>query len=59
MGEAGSRLGTASRAALSEGGDLARNIAAFAPRSAQQDLAAAIAGAFDRRGVLLAEAGTR
>ena len=58
MGEAGSRLGTASRAALSEGGDLARNIAAFAPRSAQQDLAAAIAGAFDRRGVLLAEAGT-
>ncbi|GAB2608891.1 ATP-dependent DNA helicase [Novilysobacter erysipheiresistens] len=58
MGEGGSRLGSASRAALSEGGDLARNIAAFAPRSAQQDLAVAVADAFDRRGMLLAEAGT-
>jgi ATP-dependent DNA helicase DinG len=58
MGGGGSRLGTASRAALSEGGDLARNIAAFAPRAAQQDLAGAIADAFDTRGVLLAEAGT-
>ncbi|MDX1549976.1 MAG: ATP-dependent DNA helicase, partial [Lysobacter spongiicola] len=58
MGEAGTRLGNASRAALDEGGDLARNIAAFAPRVAQQDLAAAVATAFDSRGVLLAEAGT-
>ncbi|MFD0322049.1 ATP-dependent DNA helicase [Lysobacter gummosus] len=53
-----SRLGVASRAALSEGGDLARNIAAFAPRSAQQDLSAAIADAFESRSTLLAEAGT-
>ena len=53
-----SRLSKASRAALEEGGDLARNIAAFAPRPAQQDLAAAIAEAFDSRGTLLAEAGT-
>jgi len=53
-----SRLSAASRAALVEGGDLARNIAAFAPRPAQQDLAAAIADAFDSRGTLLAEAGT-
>ncbi|MDQ3288117.1 MAG: ATP-dependent DNA helicase [Pseudomonadota bacterium] len=53
-----SRLSQASRAALVEGGDLARNIAAFAPRPAQQDLAAAIAHAFETRGTLLAEAGT-
>ncbi len=53
-----SRLGQAARAALSEGGDLAGNIPAFAPRAAQQDLADAIAHAFDTRGVLLAEAGT-
>lgn len=54
----GSRLGEASRAALSEGGELARNIDAFAPREAQQRLAEAIADAFDSRGTLLAEAGT-
>ncbi|HEY0661127.1 MAG TPA: ATP-dependent DNA helicase [Lysobacter sp.] len=53
-----SRLSEASRAALSEGGDLARNIAAFMPRPAQQDLAVAIADAFDTRGTLIAEAGT-
>jgi len=53
-----SRLSQASRAALTEGGDLARNIAAFAPRPAQQDLASAIADAFDTRGSLIAEAGT-
>ncbi|MGO1071249.1 ATP-dependent DNA helicase [Lysobacter sp. CA199] len=53
-----SRLGVASRAALSEGGDLARNIAAFAPRSAQQELSVAIADAFESRSTLLAEAGT-
>jgi ATP-dependent DNA helicase DinG len=53
-----SRLAEASRAALSEGGDLARNIDAFAPRTAQQDLSAAIADAFETRGTLIAEAGT-
>ena len=53
-----SRLSQASRAALVEGGDLARNIAAFAPRAAQQELAAAVADAFETRGTLLAEAGT-
>ncbi len=58
MDATASRLGHASRNALSEGGDLARNIPAFAPRAAQQDLAAAVAVAFDSRGVLLAEAGT-
>lgn len=52
------RLSEASRAALSEGGDLASNIAAFVPRPAQLDLAAAIATAFDTRGTLIAEAGT-
>jgi ATP-dependent DNA helicase DinG len=52
------RLAQASRDALVEGGDLARNIAAFAPRPSQQDLAAAIGEAFDTQGTLLAEAGT-
>ncbi|MCE7031119.1 ATP-dependent DNA helicase [Lysobacter sp. GX 14042] len=51
-------LAAASRAALSEGGELARNIAAFAARPAQQDLAAAIAETLAGRGVLMAEAGT-
>ena len=51
-------LSQASRDALVEGGDLARNIAAFAPRPAQQDLAAAIADAIDTQGTLIAEAGT-
>jgi ATP-dependent DNA helicase DinG len=52
------RLAEASRAALSEGGDLALKIDAFAPRAAQQDLSAAIADAFETRGTLIAEAGT-
>jgi ATP-dependent DNA helicase DinG len=52
------RLAQASREALAEGGELARNIPAFSTRSAQQDLAAAVAEAVDRRGTLLAEAGT-
>src|SRR5688572_20337057 len=52
------RLADASRAALSEGGDLASRIDAFAPRSAQQDLSAAIAEVFEARGTLIAEAGT-
>ena len=53
-----SRLAEASRAALSEGGELASRIDAFAPRSAQQDLSAAIAEVFESRGTLIAEAGT-
>jgi ATP-dependent DNA helicase DinG len=53
-----SRLAEASRAALSEGGELASRIDAFAPRSAQQDLSAAVADAFESRGTLIAEAGT-
>ena len=52
------RLADASRAALSEGGDLASKIDAFAPRAAQQDLSAAIADAYETRGTLIAEAGT-
>ncbi|MBU8975471.1 ATP-dependent DNA helicase [Lysobacter sp. MMG2] len=53
-----SRLAQASREALAEGGELARNIPSFASRPAQQDLAAAVAEAVDHRGTLLAEAGT-
>lgn len=53
-----SRLAQASREALAEGGELARNIPSFASRAAQQDLAAAVAEAVDHRGTLLAEAGT-
>lgn len=52
------RLSQASREALAEGGELARNIPSFTTRPAQQDLAAAVADAIDRRGTLLAEAGT-
>ncbi len=54
----GSRLSLAARTALDEGGELARNIPGFAVRQAQQELAGAIADAFDTRGTLLAEAGT-
>ena len=53
-----SRLAEASRSALSEGGELASRIDAFAPRAAQQDLSAAIAETFESRGTLIAEAGT-
>ena len=53
-----SALARASRAALSEDGALARDIPAFVPRAAQQRLAEAVAGAFESRGMLLAEAGT-
>ncbi|MEZ0469368.1 ATP-dependent DNA helicase [Luteimonas salinilitoris] len=55
---AGDTLAGAGRAALGEGGALAGKIAAFVPRPSQQALAVAIAAAFDRRGTLLAEAGT-
>jgi ATP-dependent DNA helicase DinG len=54
----GSRLSEASRTALADGGDLARNIPGFTVRTAQQDLAGAISEAVDSRGTLLAEAGT-
>ena len=54
----GESLAARSRAALAEGGMLAAQIPAFAPRPSQQDLAAAVAEALDARGVLLAEAGT-
>ena len=47
-----------SREALSEGGTLAEVLPGFRPRQAQQDLAAAVASAFDDRAPLLAEAGT-
>ncbi|MBB1059199.1 ATP-dependent DNA helicase [Marilutibacter spongiae] len=55
---AASRLALAAREALEDGGLLAANIEAFAPRKAQQDLAAAVAEAFQSRGTLIAEAGT-
>ncbi|WP_147652294.1 ATP-dependent DNA helicase [Vulcaniibacterium gelatinicum] len=53
-----SPLATASRAALSADGALARAMPGFVPRPAQQRLAAAIAHAFEQRDTLLAEAGT-
>ena len=51
-------LASDSRAALAEGGVLARNIPGFVARPAQQRLTEAIAHAFETRGELLAEAGT-
>ena len=53
-----SALSDLSHAALAEGGALAREIPAFAPRPAQQRLAEAVAHAFEARDCLLAEAGT-
>jgi ATP-dependent DNA helicase DinG len=53
-----SDLASDSRAALAEGGVLARNIPGFVARPAQQRLTEAIAHAFATRGELLAEAGT-
>ena len=44
--------------ALSEGGALARAVPQFRPREAQLELTEAVADAFSRREVLLAEAGT-
>jgi ATP-dependent DNA helicase DinG len=52
------RLGPAVVEALSAGAPLARRIPGFVARPAQQRLAAAVADAFERRGLLLAEAGT-
>ena len=54
----GSALARDTRAALSAEGPLARVLPGFRPRQAQHDFAAAVADAFDARGVLLAEAGT-
>jgi ATP-dependent DNA helicase DinG len=51
-------LAARSRAALAEGGALATQVPGFVPRPSQQALTAAIADAFEGRGVLLAEAGT-
>jgi ATP-dependent DNA helicase DinG len=53
-----SELAENSRAVLSEGGALARDLPGFVPRPAQQRLAEAVAVAFESRGELLAEAGT-
>ena len=53
-----SALTDRSRAALAPGGALADTIAGFAPRPAQQRLAAAVAQTFEQGDVLLAEAGT-
>nr|WP_220481100.1 ATP-dependent DNA helicase [Lysobacter penaei] len=51
-------MARAAREALEAGGALAAALEHFAPRTAQQDLSAAIADAFDGRGTLIAEAGT-
>ena len=54
----GTRLGRAVHQALGEDAALARVLPGFRPRPAQQRLAVAVADAFERREVLLAEAGT-
>ena len=54
----GSRLARAARDALGDGAALASALPGFVPRQAQQNLAIAVADAFERREVLLAEAGT-
>jgi ATP-dependent DNA helicase DinG len=51
-------LGAAVAAALAPEGAIARQLAGFEPRPAQQQMADAVAGAFQNGGVLLAEAGT-
>ncbi|GAA4870222.1 ATP-dependent DNA helicase [Luteimonas vadosa] len=51
-------LAARSRAALADGGALARQVPGFTPRPSQQAFTAAVAGAFDAGSVLLAEAGT-
>ncbi|MGY1530479.1 ATP-dependent DNA helicase [Luteimonas sp. A649] len=51
-------LARESRDALSADGPLAAVLPGFRPRQAQQDFSAAVAAAFNDRGVLLAEAGT-
>ena len=54
----GTRLGRAVHEALDGDAALARALPGFRPRPAQQRLAVAVAEAFERRDVLLAEAGT-
>ncbi len=51
-------LPEATRAALAEGGPLARAMPGFRPRAGQQALAASIGRAIAERGTLVAEAGT-
>ncbi|TDR43118.1 ATP-dependent DNA helicase DinG [Tahibacter aquaticus] len=46
------------RELLGPDGPFAREVAGFAPRSSQQDMAAAVAEAMDDRHILIAEAGT-
>ena len=58
MSTTGSRLGKAVREALGEESALALALEGFRPRPAQQRLGVAVAEAFERREVLLAEAGT-
>jgi ATP-dependent DNA helicase DinG len=53
-----SELAARSCAALAADGVLAAQLPGFVPRPSQQALTEAIAAAFDRRGLLLAEAGT-
>ncbi|HOV95370.1 MAG TPA: ATP-dependent DNA helicase [Thermomonas sp.] len=56
--EGSSRLGQAVHAALTADAALAQALPGFRPRPAQQRLAVAVAEAFERRDLLLAEAGT-
>ncbi|QNN48212.1 ATP-dependent DNA helicase [Thermomonas brevis] len=58
MEQPNTRLGRAVHEALGEDAALARALPGFKPRPAQQRLAVAVADAFERRDVLLAEAGT-
>jgi ATP-dependent DNA helicase DinG len=51
-------LGDAVGATFAPDGPLARTIPDFEPRAGQVEMAAAVAGVFERGGVLLAEAGT-
>ncbi len=45
-------------AALAPGGPIARALAGFEARPSQIEMARAVAGAFERGGIVLAEAGT-
>jgi ATP-dependent DNA helicase DinG len=51
-------LRDSTQAALAEDGALARGIAGYVPRAAQQRMAAAVADAIVERATLVAEAGT-
>ena len=58
LGAVAHDLPEAARAALAEGGPLARALPGFRPRAGQQALAASIGRAITERGALVAEAGT-